>query len=570
MEKLQVVFEGVRYDIDYAGRQLVNSLRPNISKKFSDLKLEDGYYRFVFDRDTSEQIHTEYDRANYRMDGSKKSIFKRPFYGPQISLPAALLDNGPVSDQAIISEFNHRSYKAKLGFVLIDEKITARLKGKQVIVDIDGDPYFLNTKFNRLEPEIKSPSDPLYKAFEIQEQYKVRGSDTMQFFFNTKTKQPVALDINSNIAPKDTLLVSLPVPEFLDPIGWNKAGGWLTALRGDTAWHRDKRLWGESREKEDGLAIINQVPVKEKHKAKVLPITDANYQRVLANYRKLEFTTAKDFLNRDINALPYSDRVKLGDLIIGDFIYRNESALKALVRVDKPSQIIRYQEAAVIEGNYHFTDNKGNLKVLTGPRANRRMYDTWKIPTWVLEAAPGELLDKVPLVNIKKEAGFADFVMVDQPMLDRITGKLPVVEVDGLSYTVDLALSQLVCTSDCSRIIDLNPHRVTSQQFFKVAGDKSVNPVFVDKQKMLDFPLEPKVFVLPEQYRMDTIVEPIAMKKSFLNPGNFRRGHYQELAARISPVPVGEIREQLSQNRRHRDVEGRIRIDYGHKRMLSL
>ncbi|WP_029274613.1 hypothetical protein [Pedobacter borealis] len=114
-------------------------------------------------------------------------------------------------------EFDVSFYKSLKG----KEAVAERLKGRQPVIDIKGQPYTINLSFGLLEPAGNFTIDAIY----IGNIEMDRATKKIPFYFNTETRQRVFLADNITEFPKDVVRVEIPNKYFLDPVAMARDNG---------------------------------------------------------------------------------------------------------------------------------------------------------------------------------------------------------------------------------------------------------------------------------------------------------------------------------------------------------
>ncbi|AOM80067.1 hypothetical protein [Pedobacter steynii] len=107
--------------------------------------------------------------------------------------------------------FDINVYKSLKG----KEAVSRRVDGLQPVIDIKGQPYFINVHFGLLEPANNFLIEPI-RIGDIQMDQQTKK---LSFYFDTSTKERVDIDEAITELPGNVVRVELPNLYYLDPIG---------------------------------------------------------------------------------------------------------------------------------------------------------------------------------------------------------------------------------------------------------------------------------------------------------------------------------------------------------------
>jgi hypothetical protein len=111
--------------------------------------------------------------------------------------------------------------------IMVDqEQLTRRLQfGELPTIDIAGHTFYAEARLDILRP--KDDFSKLGIRFTDLDPYYYEERETYIFPYDPKTHQLAEPDWKKIIEyPKDILLVEIPFVRTLDPVGWNRRGGW--------------------------------------------------------------------------------------------------------------------------------------------------------------------------------------------------------------------------------------------------------------------------------------------------------------------------------------------------------
>lgn len=108
----------------------------------------------------------------------------------------------------------YRSLKGK-------EAEAERLKGRQPVMDIKGQPYFVNLHLGLLEP----PWSFDFKPIAISDLKKDSVTRKLCFYYDTETRLRVNVPHNITDLPKNVVRVIIPNQFFLDPVAMARING---------------------------------------------------------------------------------------------------------------------------------------------------------------------------------------------------------------------------------------------------------------------------------------------------------------------------------------------------------
>jgi hypothetical protein len=95
------------------------------------------------------------------------------------------------------------------------EAVSRRLDGLQPVIDIKGQPYFVNVHFGLLEPANNFLIEPI-RIGDIQMD---RETKKLSLYFDTTTKERVDIEEGITELPENVVRLELPNLYYLDPIG---------------------------------------------------------------------------------------------------------------------------------------------------------------------------------------------------------------------------------------------------------------------------------------------------------------------------------------------------------------
>jgi hypothetical protein len=95
------------------------------------------------------------------------------------------------------------------------EAVSRRLSGLQPVIDIKGQPYFVNVHFGLLEPANNFLIGPI-RIGDIEMDQETKK---LSFYFDTTIKDRVDIDDGITELPENVVRVELPNLYYLDPIG---------------------------------------------------------------------------------------------------------------------------------------------------------------------------------------------------------------------------------------------------------------------------------------------------------------------------------------------------------------
>lgn len=525
----QIIMEGILFDLDYPNRQIIEVSNPENTTKFSELKQDDTYYTLVLDERTSQKIHTVFENINYSAEANiNNDINALPFFGRLVKIPKVLLDELPFLEEEEIPNINTVCHRDELGFVMVDEAIRQRLSGKLPTLEINGESYFVNVRLKQLEPKNLNHS-----PIKIREEFEVRTSYALQFFMNTKTKQLVEVDLNSDVAPKDIVFVRIPSLVSLDPIGINRMAG------------------------QSGLKLLNDERVFSHYHADTFLLTDANYRNVLNNYRKIDFRTELACAQRNANAFDYREKIKLGQLIFGSSIYGINPKKAFIFQVDRPHNRFSYKNCEIVNGFLHigvYPDHSIRYLAMED-RKYQSPNSIIRIPENLLFNNKRFYLDSLDILNDIARDRKYNFQAVDQAILDRLNGKLPTFYIKGEPFTVDAALKRLVSKTDCSRIIPYKKSNYSNRNIYSLL-DPSNNRLIEYDREAVNLDLGLQVITIPDLLEIDPAVNSFSHPcRALINVrGLLNNPLEMERHAEIHPVQDSVCLKVINDNRKFRGL----------------
>lgn len=101
------------------------------------------------------------------------------------------------------------------------EAVSRRLDGLQPVIDIKGQPYFVNIHFGLLDPANNFWISPI----RISDLVMDHETKKLSFYFNTATKERVDIDDGLTDLPVNVVRVETPNLTFLDPVGMARKNG---------------------------------------------------------------------------------------------------------------------------------------------------------------------------------------------------------------------------------------------------------------------------------------------------------------------------------------------------------
>lgn len=113
--------------------------------------------------------------------------------------------------------FDIELYKSLKG----KEAVSERLVGRQPIIDIDGQPYFVKLHFGILEPANNFLINPIHIG-DIEMDHVTKK---LFFYFNTETKEREFIDEGLTELPKNVVQVETPNKYYLDPVAMARLNG---------------------------------------------------------------------------------------------------------------------------------------------------------------------------------------------------------------------------------------------------------------------------------------------------------------------------------------------------------
>lgn len=106
------------------------------------------------------------------------------------------------------------------------EALTRRIKNGQLpTIEIGGYIFYADARIDLLRP--KDDFSTMGISFEELDSYFVEDKNSYAFPYDPKTHAIANLDWDQILEyPKDLIFVEIPQVRILDPVGWNRRGGW--------------------------------------------------------------------------------------------------------------------------------------------------------------------------------------------------------------------------------------------------------------------------------------------------------------------------------------------------------
>lgn len=101
------------------------------------------------------------------------------------------------------------------------EAVSQRLAGLQPVIDIKGQPYFVNIHFGLLDPANNFSIGPI-RISDIEMDHETKK---LSFYFDTATKERVEIGEGLTELPENVVRVETPNLYFLDPVGMARKNG---------------------------------------------------------------------------------------------------------------------------------------------------------------------------------------------------------------------------------------------------------------------------------------------------------------------------------------------------------
>lgn len=245
--------EGTDFVVDVAHLQLSEKANPENVIPLSDMRdVGDGY---VFDYSPKEK--------NIPM------LFSDDTDVRTVKIPELVqLDPVGMSEKYGCS-IHEIQGKTDFSLMVDQQALGRRLMGQLTTVDIAGHTFFVDIRMDMLRPK----DDFLSKGIVFSQIDHFYDDDRKVYAipYNPKKHEFQDLDYdNITSVPKDLIVVSFPHESILDPIGWNRKGGWDETYglkETNVKSHFEAKVvdW-----KETGIEAVIQENVNKQHKQQKL------------------------------------------------------------------------------------------------------------------------------------------------------------------------------------------------------------------------------------------------------------------------------------------------------------
>lgn len=202
------VLEGTEFHVDVTRFQLMEKMNSHNVIPFSKMEDYGDCYRFDYNR-TLKNIPEYPNRTD-----------------TEIEIPEfVLLDPEGMARKYNVS-IEEIKNKTDFDFMVDQKEFDFRVnKGKLPTIDIAGHLFYVDMQMNKLRPKDDFLSNGISFA-EIDDYYsEERGSYLIPY--DPKKREFRELDYeNITRIPDDLIVVEFPFQTVLDPVGWNRQGGW--------------------------------------------------------------------------------------------------------------------------------------------------------------------------------------------------------------------------------------------------------------------------------------------------------------------------------------------------------
>jgi len=242
----QVILYNTLFEVDRERKRFVETGNRFNSIPFSAFKDEGDYMVIDFDPDS---------RSAYKpkVDNPLLHAFMK-----KIKIPKSIFEKEIRDNVKLIQEINQKSFEEKSNFQILNNTSRFRIAGRRPLVFIEGDAF----RFIHERQMLINVAD---ESITISTKYMREVDDlkSLQFIYNKKTKQSEEFLSKNEPIPNHLVLVRIPNPLRLDPVGealkWGKPAHDMLAqfpykdniaarvVPWENLWVREKIMIGEQK-----------------------------------------------------------------------------------------------------------------------------------------------------------------------------------------------------------------------------------------------------------------------------------------------------------------------------------
>ncbi|WP_130855674.1 hypothetical protein [Olivibacter jilunii] len=439
-----IVKGGLLLDIDFKNECLIDFHNRNHVVRFSELTENGTCFQFVWD-DYQKKVFPKFKQENY--DGNVsigKDIMALPFFGVLVTIPKEILQK-PFLNVEEIDKINKSSKQQGWNFQMMDDATFNRFHRRQIpTIDVAGLKFFVDSRLGELREH-----DSIISSIPLSNEFLSVSGKTYQCFFHLPSKKVMEVDPFTDKAPADVVMLTIPHPLRMDPVGWNFRAG------------------------RNGLELLYDYPVQRNLKAGVIALTDENIKSVNRFFRRQDIFNELEL--KTIEAKESRFAAKPGDIILYNVLYEIDTENKLLIEVKNPNKVYYYDKADE-NGFYHFHQSwSEDLKIGKAERGS----GTISVPAEIFSKKQiGE--ERIRALNWKSFDNEWRFRILDRELADRINGQLPRVMVGGEQFVLDPDFNKLIEAWNFRKQIDLNKACYYDDSFILFHNPKTCQQIKFD------------------------------------------------------------------------------------------